>query len=85
MEINALILTCDPSNCRVWSRLGHGVTTPLRLEAITVCSSPAAVDAISFCYWDEQGKKHNVGPWGGNGGDPYVVSAYMQMNCNSCS
>ena len=60
-------------------------TTPLRLEAITVCSSPAAVDAISFCYWDEQGKKHNVGPWGGNGGDPYVVSAYMQMNCNSCS
>jgi len=43
--------------CRVWSRLGHGVTTPLRLEAITVCSSPAAVDAISFCYWDEQGKK----------------------------
>ena len=50
-------------------------TTPLRLEAITVCSSPAAVDAISFCYWDEQGKKHNVGPWGGNGGDPYVMSS----------
>ncbi|CAN6284436.1 unnamed protein product [Urochloa humidicola] len=46
---------------------------PHRLEAITVCSSLAVVDALSFGYIDGQGRRHHVGPWGGNGGDPYVV------------
>jgi hypothetical protein len=42
------------------------------------------VDAISFRYWDEQGVKHNAGPWGGKGGDPYVVSSdYRRLNPSS--
>nr|CAB3495679.1 unnamed protein product [Digitaria exilis] len=46
---------------------------PHRLESITVCSSLAVVDALSFVYSDDQGRCHCVGPWGGRGGDPYVV------------
>lgn len=55
------------------------MATPLRLDSITVCSSLAVVDAISFRYWDAQGVKHDAGPWGGNDGDPYVVSADRSM------
>ncbi|CAL4914799.1 unnamed protein product [Urochloa decumbens] len=50
-----------------------GMPEAHRLEAITVCSSLAVVDALSFAYTDGQGRRHHVGPWGGNGGDPYVV------------
>ncbi|XP_004986922.2 horcolin [Setaria italica] len=50
------------------------MATPLRLDSITVCSSLAVVDAISFRYWDAQGVKHDAGPWGGNDGDPYVIA-----------
>ncbi|KAL6650093.1 hypothetical protein ACP70R_014317 [Stipagrostis hirtigluma subsp. patula] len=46
---------------------------PQRLEAITICSSLAVVDAISFTYRDENDEPHFSGVWGGRGGDPQVV------------
>ncbi|KAL6650094.1 hypothetical protein ACP70R_014318 [Stipagrostis hirtigluma subsp. patula] len=46
---------------------------PQRLEAITICSSLAVVDAISFAYRDENDEWQHVGPWGGWGGDPHVI------------
>jgi len=40
--------------------------TPGRLESITV-QSGVVVDAISFSYADQAGKKRTAGPWGGSG------------------
>ncbi|BAF29387.1 Os12g0199000 [Oryza sativa Japonica Group] len=30
-------------------------------------------DSISFIYLDQAGQKHRAGPWGGPGGDPYMI------------
>ena len=46
---------------------------PKRLESITIHSG-WTVDSISFIYLDQAGQKHRAGPWGGPGGDPYMVS-----------
>lgn len=45
---------------------------PKRLESITIHSG-WTVDSISFIYLDQAGQKHRAGPWGGPGGDPYMI------------
>ncbi|KAF8673281.1 hypothetical protein HU200_048837 [Digitaria exilis] len=49
-----------------------------RLESITVWSADV-VDAFAFSYSEPNGKKHNVGPWGGPAGSDNVSCLQIHL------
>ncbi|KAF8666404.1 hypothetical protein HU200_053511 [Digitaria exilis] len=69
-----LIITKEAGPIKIGTWGGDGgedfdvTEAPKRLESVTIRAG-YVVDAIGFSYIDQLGKKHTVGPCGGNGGN----------------
>ncbi|CAL4979885.1 unnamed protein product [Urochloa decumbens] len=64
----------DPVKVGPWGGSGgapydiSNAELPERLESLTVYANDDFVQTIAFSYIDQAGRRHNVGPWGGDAG-----------------
>ncbi|CAL4983391.1 unnamed protein product [Urochloa decumbens] len=64
----------DPVKVGPWGGSGgapydiSNADLPERLESLTVYANDDFVQTIAFSYIDQAGRRHNVGPWGGDAG-----------------
>ena len=66
-----------------WGGTGGSVADvrvpPHRLERVMIRHG-LIVDSIGYSYIDQTGRKHDAGPWGGNGGDITTVCFFLYIS-----
>lgn len=88
MSFNFSLL--DPysgEDCQDWTVGWNGgnyrdiEVAPCRLKSLII-GSGGAIYSIGFSYYDDNGKQHKVGPWGGHGankGIDHTVSVNVSL------